>query len=173
MELIKKLVTIIILLVIAVWYYNHNQAKVDGWLEKNSLPNPTQLLQQAGGNDQLKQLQDQVSKKWTAEFVQDQLAQYVIKDGISLPEGWKLETRKLHPDLPKMVVIVPPNPQSENDFIVPRIPNDSIGFLPQPSICSDSTKTTTDSSGKKTTTIVCVVGSNIETHRVFHVLTFL
>jgi hypothetical protein len=163
MDVIKKLVTIIILLVGAAWYYNHNQATVDGWLEKNSLPNPTQLLQQAGGNDQLKQLQDQVSKKWTAEFVQDQLAQYVIKDGISLPEGWKLEQRKINDK--NITVIVPAEPENAEDYIVPRVQKTLVDSLPVQHLCkkvAESEKTTT-----------CVVGSNLETHRVFHVLTFL
>lgn len=171
MDAIKKLITIIILLAAAAWYYNHNQEKVDGWLEKNSLPNPTQLLSQSGRDEQLQALKDQVSKKWTSEFVQDQLSQYVIKDGISLPEGWKLETRKL--DTYSLVVITPSNPQNENDYIAPRIANNSVNLLPNPHMCSGSTRTTVDKNGNKQETTVCVVGTNLETHKVFHVLTFL
>ncbi len=163
MEIIKKLVTIVILLAAGIWYYNHHQPEVDNWLQKNNLPNPTQFISQTDRDEQLKKLQEQVTKKWTSEYVQDQLTEYVIKDGIPLPENWKLETRKI--EAKTITVIVPEAPENEDDYIAPRLNKSLVEKLPIIHLCKKVAET------DNTTT--CVVGQNMETHRVFHVLTFL
>ncbi len=105
---------------------------------------------------------DTASENLDPEAVKAEVKTWVLKDGIPLPKGWKLEERTN--DKVNITVLVPPNPKDDNDYIAYKIKASLIDNLPGSPIC-----TTPDDDSEKVT---CAVGSNIETIRVFTLLTY-
>ena len=151
----KNLLAILVILVVIGIYYVNNKVKVNEWLSK------AQTAQIMGTSVfDPKALTEKITANWNEDFVRKQLQDFVVKDGISLPQGWKLDQKMINDKY--ITVIVPPNPVDENDYIAPRLSADLMDALPEQHMCSggDSEITT------------CVVGENIETHRAFHLMVY-
>ncbi len=108
----------------------------------------------------LEKLSKDISKKLTEQTVTDELKTWVLKNGVKLPQDWTLEEKTFGAQ--KVTIMVPPNPQSADDYIALGVKKETISKLPVQHICKDVTATTT-----------CLVGGNYETMRTFSIMTFV
>ena len=150
----KKVLVIVVLLLAIGIYYKNNTAKVNQWLSQQAgttIPG-TQLS--------LSNMQSQLTAGWTEDFVRTQLDKFVIKDGIQLPQGWKLDQRKMGGVY--FTILIPAQPDGPDDYIAVKVPVANVDLLPTTRLCT-----------KDPATVTCVIGSNLETHRAFSLMTYL
>jgi hypothetical protein len=152
----QKLAAIVIIIIAGMWYYRTHTDQVTEWFSKNV---PKQLATLTGASDLL-DIQSHIQNGLSEEFVREQLSTYVIKDGIQLPQGWKLNQKKI--DGTYFTIVNPQEPKDDNDFIAVKVPVDNVAKLPDPKLCTEDPKTVT-----------CVVGTNLDTHRAFSLMTYL
>ncbi len=105
---------------------------------------------------------DVAREKLDPETVKAEVKTWALKDGIPLPKGWSLEERTN--DVVKITVLVPPNPKGENDYIAYKIKASLVDNLPGTPICTEPEA--------NSDRVTCAVGNNIETIRVFTLLTY-
>jgi hypothetical protein len=115
-------------------------------------------------NQTLKNIFNQASNT-VAEVLNEQTATaelktWVLKDGVKLPKDWTLAEKTVGTQ--KVTVMVPPNPNGENDYIALAVKKENILKLPTNHTCKEME-----------TTATCLVGNNYETLKVFSVLTFV
>lgn len=145
----KKIIFWII--VIGLIYYYRNT--IANW------PIVQAILQNPIVANVVNKAENQIQDTLTKETVTRELQTWVFQDGVKLPKDWILGEKTF--GLQKVLVIVPPNPQEANDFIVLGIEKQNIPTLPDPHTCKETQ-----------TTATCLVGNNYETLKTFSILTF-
>ncbi len=103
---------------------------------------------------------DSVLETLDEQTVTDELKTWVLKDGVKLPKDWTLTEKTVGTQ--KVTVMVPPNPNGENDYIALAVKTENISKLPANHTCKEME-----------TTATCLVGNNYETLKVFSVMTFV
>ncbi len=104
-------------------------------------------------------VKDGVEDTLDEQKVTDEIKTWVLKDGIKLPKDWTLAQRTI--GVQNVTVIIPPNPNGQNDYIALAVKNNNTLNLPAQYICKQAESTST-----------CLVGNNYETLKVFSILTF-
>lgn len=106
------------------------------------------------------QVTDFVKQKISEQTATDTIKSWALKDGIRLPQDWKLEERTIGGQ--KSTVMVPPKPTGTDDYIVLTLKKELIKDLPANYTCKEAE-----------TTATCLVGNNYETLKVFSIVTFV
>lgn len=103
---------------------------------------------------------DVVRQKLSEQTVTDSMKSWVLKDGVRLPQDWRLEERTIGTQ--KVTVMVPPKPVDLNDYIALTLKKELIPLLPVSHTCKEAE-----------TTATCLVGNNYETLKIFSMITFV
>lgn len=142
-----------IIVILVIYYYRNT---IINW------PIVQAILQNPIVANVVNKAENHVEETVNAEMVLQEIKTWVLKDGVSLPKDWTLAEKTFGTQ--KVTVMIPPNPQGENDFIVLNLKKENVPLLPKDHICKSTEVTETP--------VTCLIGNNYNTLKVFSIVTF-